>query len=171
MNKAKKLGLPPDVGLIEVQKIRGEFGLPIKAIEEDFMDSFARLADLKDGTATAGRLADYLHLPVGHPRVAQLLAIYDPDRSGLINFRGYARGRCTLSSVADDQNNRTTTTAMSWNKVRTALRLRPEELEDMDAFVAHLMKADANENGVLERLYEAIPEWRWIVSGLTISSS
>ena len=84
----------------------------------------------------------------------------------MISFKGYARGRATMSSTTDGNDNKNKTASLSWNRVRTNLKLRPEELEDIDAFVAHLTKADANENGVLERLYEAIPEWRWITSDL-----
>ena len=78
MGKAKKLGLPNHVGLIEVHKIRQEFGLASRVIEEDFLESFARLADPIDGTASAVKLANYLHLPVGHPKVVRLFSIYDP---------------------------------------------------------------------------------------------
>ncbi|XP_046639662.1 lysophosphatidylcholine acyltransferase-like isoform X1 [Daphnia pulicaria] len=161
MSKAKKLGLPPSIGLIEVQNVREEFGLDARVLETDFLEKFAKFADASSGLATAKQFARYLRLPVEHPKAMEIFEIYDSDRSGMISFKKYVRGRCTLSGSVKNS----TRTNVSWDVVKQRLKLSPQDLETIDSFVTNL-KSDANENDVLDHLYAAVPEWSWIVSDL-----
>ncbi|XP_046440192.1 lysophosphatidylcholine acyltransferase-like isoform X2 [Daphnia pulex] len=161
MSKAKKLGLPPSIGLIEVQNVREEFGLDARVLETDFLEKFAKMADASSGLATAKQFARYLRLPVEHPKAMEIFEIYDSDRSGMISFKKYVRGRCTLSGSVKNS----TRTNVSWDVVKQRLKLSPQDLETIDSFVTNL-KSDANENDVLDHLYAAVPEWSWIVSDL-----
>ncbi|XP_032786946.2 lysophosphatidylcholine acyltransferase isoform X3 [Daphnia magna] len=167
MSKAKKLSLPPSIGLIEVQNIREEFGLDARVLETDFLEKFAKFADHSTGLADAKQFAKYLHLPVDHPKAMELFDINDLDRSGTLNFKKYVRGRCTLMSGSIKNS---IGTNVSWDVVKQRLKLSPENLETIDSFVVNL-KSDANENDVLDHLYAAVPEWSWIVSDLCNSSS
>lgn len=166
MTKAQKLGLPPTIGLIEVGKIRQEFGLASRVIEDDFLTSFARLADQALGTVDIDSFATYLHLPADHPRVIELFNLYDPDHTGVISFKNYARGRCALSRTSDDVDTTKRDLDLNWANVKELLKLTPSQSQEIDGFVSQSVESDANENDVLDHLYAVIPEWSWIVSGL-----
>lgn len=133
-------------------------------IEEDFLECFSRIADHTDGTADAKQLAAYLNLPTDHPSVLGLFHLYDSvircyrasllssssnislaqDRTGVITFKKYVRGRCALDRQAAN-NKRPDVT---WARVKSLLKLTPTELEKIDAFLAQSVKPDANENGI-----------------------
>jgi len=166
MAKARKLGLPPAVGLIEVGRFRQEFGLSSRVIQEDFLASFARLADRTLGTADIDDFAAYLNLPAGHPKVIELFRLYDSDQSGVINFKDYVRGRCALSRTSYGVDTRNL--ELRWAGVKKLLRLTPSQEQEIEGLVAQLSaQSDANNNDVLGQLYAVIPEWRWIVSRLS----
>lgn len=155
MSKAKKHGFPPSIGLIEVQKIREEYSLGQRVVEDEFLTSFMKFADSADGLASAERFASYLHLPVDHPKVEELYQIFDSDRSGVLNFKKYVFGRCSLSV---SMSKSTRPDAVSWNTVTDNLQLKVKELESLNQFVAEFDQHDT-----VEQLCTSIPEWSWIV--------
>jgi len=91
MKRAEGYGLPLTVGLIEVEEIRREFGVEFSVVIEEIFASFFRLANRALGTADISEFASYIHLPADHQLVIQLFSLYDPDRTGVITFKNYAR--------------------------------------------------------------------------------
>ena len=54
--------------------------LDINVMEVDFLETFAKIADPLDGLLTAKQFANYLQLPVDHPKTMELFQIYDTVR-------------------------------------------------------------------------------------------
>jgi len=131
MSTAKKNGFPPSMGLIEVQKIREEFSLGQRVVEDELLPNFMKFADSADGLSSISRFANYLHLPVDHPKVVELFHIFDSDRSGMLNFKKYVVGRCSLSV---SMMKSTRPDATSWKAVKDNLQLTLEELECLNQF-------------------------------------
>lgn len=158
MSKAKKHGFPPAMGLIEVQKIREEYSLGQRVVEDEFLTSFMKFADSADGLASILRFANYLHLPVDHPKVVELFHIFDSDRSGMLNFKKYVVGRCSLSV---SMMKFTRPDAISWKTVKDYLQLTVEELESLNKFTDEFDQHD-----IVDQLCTTIPEWSWIIWSL-----
>ena len=59
------------------------FSLGQRVVEDEFMTSYLKFANVEDGLASVDRFASYLHLPVDHPKVVELYRIFD---SVFINF-------------------------------------------------------------------------------------
>ncbi len=162
IKKAQRLGLPPTIGLIEAGEICREFKLELRVILNYFLSSFARMANRELGTADIVSFAAYLHLPVDHPIVIELFNLYDPDRTGLLDFRNYVRGRCALKKTAKKRD-----LDLSWTWVKQLLKLDPSQARKLDGFLAFSLLLGGDSDNVLDRLYAVIPEWSWIVSRLT----
>jgi len=158
MSTAKKNGFPPSMGLIEVQKIREEFSLGQRVVEDELLPNFMKFADSADGLSSISRFANYLHLPVDHPKVVELFHIFDSDRSGMLNFKKYVVGRCSLSV---SMMKSTRPDATSWKAVKDNLQLTLEELECLNQFTDEFDQHD-----VVDQLCTSIPEWSWIIWSL-----
>jgi len=158
MSKAKKHGFPPSIGLIEVNKIRDEYSLGQRVVEDEFMTSYLKFANVEDGLASVDRFASYLHLPVDHPKVVELYRIFDSSRSGMLSFKKYVIGRCSLFV---SMKKSTRPDAVSWQAVKDNLHLSLEELECLNQ-----LTAEFDQQGIVDQLCTSIPEWSWIIRSL-----
>lgn len=77
MNLAKKMGMPANIGLIGMAKLREEFGLDHPQVESEFLRAFKQMSHPTDGVVSLEQFASHLHLPAGHDLVAQLFQRYD----------------------------------------------------------------------------------------------
>ena len=88
MMKATKLELPSESGLIGVANLRSKYGFDRKDLEAD-LDSFAKIANKKDGVIRLQDLASYLKIHGNNPCLMQIFRAYDQDYKGFITFKEF----------------------------------------------------------------------------------
>ncbi|KAK2720998.1 hypothetical protein QYM36_004773, partial [Artemia franciscana] len=105
MLKATKLGLPSEVGLIGAANLKTKYGFDQKELETTILESFAKIADKKDGVIRQEGLASYLEIPVNNPCLMQVFKAYDQDCKGFISFKKFIVGRMSVSLPAITEQN------------------------------------------------------------------
>ncbi|XP_065575073.1 lysophosphatidylcholine acyltransferase-like [Artemia franciscana] len=96
MNKATKLELPSESGLIGVANLRSKYGFDRKDLETD-LECFAKIADKKDGVIRLQDLASYLKIRGNNPCLMQIFKAYDQDSKGFITFKEFIVGKRSAS--------------------------------------------------------------------------
>ncbi|KAK2721351.1 hypothetical protein QYM36_003582 [Artemia franciscana] len=92
MMKATKLELPSESGLIGVANLRSKYGFDRKDLEAD-LDSFAKIANKKDGVIRLQDLASYLKIHGNNPCLMQIFKAYDQDSKGFKTFKEFIVGK------------------------------------------------------------------------------
>ncbi|KAK7115276.1 hypothetical protein V1264_001176 [Littorina saxatilis] len=103
MDKAQKLNMPMEAGLVEFQKLHQKLGISFEQMQE-LLDKFENIHPNNGGQITLEQFASYLQLPES-PALQEVFHLYDRDGSGTIDFREYVIGLMLVSHPVNSEDN------------------------------------------------------------------
>lgn len=101
MEEAQKMGLPPEVGVVEFHKLLSKLGIKLESLRTH-LSNYAEIAR-SGGYISVEDLAKHLNVPVS-PALQEVFDVYDRDGSGKIDFREYVIGCALISQPANTED-------------------------------------------------------------------
>lgn len=98
MRNAINLGLPPNSGLVQYNRVHQVTNLNLSSLEE-LLVRFAEADSNKDGRLSQSEFSDYLHWPIEQD-VTRIFNEYDTSEEGAITFCEFVMGYADLSLPA-----------------------------------------------------------------------
>ncbi|CAL1540095.1 unnamed protein product [Lymnaea stagnalis] len=107
MSQAEKMKLPPNVGLVEFEKLHSKLGVTFNQLQE-YMIRFREIKGSKHEKEKVAQISyedfsNYLMLPQSEA-LREVFNLYDRDGSGKIDFREYVIGLSLVSAPVNQED-------------------------------------------------------------------